>query len=89
MSDVYKCVNCKDTEESSYCVNCEDIHNCEYCYNCKKCWNCTYCLNAIDKGDHNGGPEFMIGDVYYKPKAFIKKAKELCPEWDISLEWND
>ena len=31
----------------------------------------------------------MIEDVYYKPKAFIKKAKEICPEWDINLEWNN
>lgn len=31
----------------------------------------------------------MIGDVYYKPKAFIKKAKELYPEWDISLKWKN
>ena len=31
----------------------------------------------------------MIGDIYYKPKAFIKKAKELYPGWDISLEWNN
>ena len=43
----------------------------------------------IDKGCQNGGPSFMIGDIYYKPKAFIKKAKELCPEWDISLKWNN
>ena len=89
MSDVGNCVNCKDVEESDYCINCEDIQQCKYCYNCKQCQNGTYCLNVIDKGDQNGGPSFMIGDVYYKPKAFIKKAKELCPEWDISLKWNN
>lgn len=31
----------------------------------------------------------MIDNIYWKPKAFMKKFKELYPNWDISLEWND
>ena len=61
---VYKCYNCKWSEE---------LENCVDCFFCQSCYGCTNCLGCVNLR----GASYQIFNVQYSKEEYFEKLKEM------------